>query len=425
MNTQEPTAGYASWISPDGSPEITYSLGLFHEIDTLVNDGYRRIPHGGVETAGLLFGAWNDQGLRIEALRLIQCQHAFGPSFLLSEGDLQKLREQLSSYQSDEDLQGLRPVGWFIGHTRSPLEMNDREAAWFEEFFPGEGSVTVLVKPERFQPTRFGFLMRDENGRIGRDATRAAVILPLSAQLAVPPRRSSSPTSAPNRMEPRVVPEEAEVEIPESAAELPFSSLPEPQFPSAPEPSLSSFPTGSQLSSSGRVTRVREVRTPRPPVMQEAPVVRSSEPHFPYAAIPQNQRRPERRKDATFGWKSVAILVLAAFLGCLVGYWAYLQLPSPVIPVSVREQQHGQLVVEWPSAQTQDVDYAALQINDGQWVSLSSVEKTTGRAVVTVPNGDVKIDLLAKRWLRDSRGIVRYIRTPRSVPQTAPATGQR
>ncbi len=116
--------------------------------------------------------------------------------------------------------------------------------------------------------------------------------------------------------------------------------------------------------------------------------------------------------------------MLAAVLGCLVGYWAYLQLPSPVIPVSVREQ-HGQLVVEWPSALTENVDYAALQINDGQWMALSSVEKTAGRAVVTVPSGDVKIDLLAKHWLRDSRGIVRYIRTPRSVPQTPAATTQR
>lgn len=420
MNKQEPAAGYASWISPDGSPEITYSLALFHEIDTLVNDGYRRIPHGGVETGGLLFGEWNENGLRIEAFRLIQCQHAFGPSFVLSEGDLQKLREQLASYESDEDLKGLRPVGWFIGHSRSPLQMNDREAAWFDEFFPGEGSVTVLVKPERFQATRFGFLMRDENGHSGRDATRAAVILPLSAQTAVPSRRSPSSAPEPDRVEPELMPAETEFEMPEPALDPRFSSVPEPQFPSVPEPPPSSFPMTSQPSA-GRVTRVREVRPPRPPVAPELPVMRNSEPHFPYATIPQDQRRPERRQDATFGWRSLAILVLAAFLGCMVGYWAYLQLPSPVIPVSVREQQHGQLVVEWPSAQTQDVDYAALQINDGQWVSLSSAEKSTGHAVVTVPNGDVKIDLLAKHWLRDSRGIVRYIRTPRAVPQTTPA----
>jgi hypothetical protein len=67
-------------------------------------------------------------------------------------------------------------------------------------------------------------------------------------------------------------------------------------------------------------------------------------------------------------------------------------------------------VVEWPSALTENVDYAALQVNDGQWMALSPKEKTAGHAVVTVPPGDVKIDLVAKHWLRDSRGIVRYLR---------------
>jgi hypothetical protein len=80
-----------------------------------------------------------------------------------------------------------------------------------------------------------------------------------------------------------------------------------------------------------------------------------------------------------------------------------------VIPVSVREQT-GRLIVEWPSALTEKVDYAALQVNDGQWVTLSPQEKTAGHAVVAAPPGDVKIDLLAKHWLRDSRGIVRYLR---------------
>jgi hypothetical protein len=105
-------------------------------------------------------------------------------------------------------------------------------------------------------------------------------------------------------------------------------------------------------------------------------------------------------------------LVLAAVFGCLAGYWAYLQLPSPVIPVSVREQ-NGQLVVEWPANQTAGVDYAAIQINDGPWLTLSPEQKTEGRAIVTPPPGDLKIDLVAKHWLRDSRGIVRYLRTPR------------
>ena len=48
---------------------LTYSLALFHEIDFVVNEGYRKIPHGGVETGGLLFGSLDASGYGIEAFR--------------------------------------------------------------------------------------------------------------------------------------------------------------------------------------------------------------------------------------------------------------------------------------------------------------------------------------------------------------------
>ena len=45
------------WTAPGASTTVTYSLPLFHEIDFVVNEGYRKISHGGVEVGGLLFGA--------------------------------------------------------------------------------------------------------------------------------------------------------------------------------------------------------------------------------------------------------------------------------------------------------------------------------------------------------------------------------
>ncbi len=401
MNTQDSALGYAYWIAPDGSSKVTYSLNLFHEVDTLVNDGYRRIPHGGVETGGLLFGSRSGNTVQLEAYRPIRCQHAFGPSFVLSEGDLTGIKEQLASAAADEDLKGLEPVGWFIGHTRSPLQMSDREALWFDTLFPETSSLTVLVKPERFQPTRFGFLLRGPEGQLQRDANTSAVILPLSGQTA-----NTGELASPSIPAPKIAEKSAEA-IP-----------PEQWQPKTAPP--------------GGPTRVRtpyfEPPTPAPdaaPVAQ-VPNVRpelkkaNADLNFPYASLAQTRARTERRSNGALALRSAAILVIAAVLGCIVGYWAYLQLPSPVIPVSVREQ-HGQLVVEWPSAQTGNVEYAALQVDDGQWITLSPEQKSAGRAIVTAPPGDVKIDLLAKHWLRDSRGIVRYIRIPQPV---SPATTQ-
>ena len=407
MTTQDPATGYAFWISPGGSRKVVYSLAVFHEIDAVVNDGYRRIPHGGVETGGLLFGRREGNDCRIEAFRNIECQHAFGPSFVLSERDLTGVRDQLESYREDSELLELEPLGWFVGHTRSSLQLTDREASWFEELFPFANAVCLLIKPEKFQPTHFGFLLRSSDGSMERDASPGAVILPLSAGVTtLRPPSPSIPAPASYAVRPSSPVEEELGEVPEDYVEpLPASIQPpsyverEHSFPAElSDPLPPDLPPHSRATATGGSTRVRHQP---PPSNIAGPTPASS---FPYASLPERSRN-----GSSFGLKSAVILILAAALGCIAGYWAYLQLPSPVIPVSVREQR-DQLVIEWPSAQTVNVDYAALQVNDGQWMALSSQEKTAGHAVVSVPAGDVKIDLLAKHWLRDSRGIVRYIR---------------
>ena len=174
---------YAFWDVPGGetgsSPRVVYSLQLFHEIDFTVNEGYRKIPHGGIETAGLLFGSVDDKEVRIEAFRPIECEHASGPSLNFSEHDLSMLEAQLLAAGTDRELLSYKPIGWFLGHTRGPLELTDTEAAHFQRFFPEPLRVTVLVKPERFQATRFGFLVRGATGEMPSDASGSAVILPL------------------------------------------------------------------------------------------------------------------------------------------------------------------------------------------------------------------------------------------------------
>src|SRR5437588_11578638 len=119
MPAKETTAVYATWTRPETQVAVTYSLPLFHEIDFVVNEGYRRIPHGGIEVGGLLFGRVENNSVRLEAFRSIECEHASGPSFVLSDRDLALLKQQLAKAASDPELQGLQVAGWFIAHTRS------------------------------------------------------------------------------------------------------------------------------------------------------------------------------------------------------------------------------------------------------------------------------------------------------------------
>src|ERR1700733_13095486 len=102
---------YAYWAVPGSTAKVTYSLPLFHEIDFAVNEGYRKIPHGGIEEGGLLFGVIDEKGTQVEAFRQIACEHAAGPSLLLSDHDLQALTAQIDNSADDPELKGLYLVG--------------------------------------------------------------------------------------------------------------------------------------------------------------------------------------------------------------------------------------------------------------------------------------------------------------------------
>ena len=240
-----------------------------------------------------------------------------------------------------------------------------------------------------------------------RHATERAIILPLLGQSADSDARVVPSIQAPAQLEQkrsqqtaaRLVPP-VEAPVQSAVVQAPARAATDEAEVTAPAPAIPVSPVLSATPVAARIDR------PAPATAQMHPSARRYE--------------VEVKGSAAERWlRSAVVLILAALLGCMAGYWAYLRLPSPVIPVTIREQT-GQLVVEWPSAQTAGTDYAAIRINDGQPISLSDRQKTNGRAVVLAPSGDVKIDLVAKHWLRDSRGIVRYLRTAKPPIATTP-----
>src|SRR5206468_8997600 len=98
---------YAVWTDPETSQTVRYSLSLFHELDFQVNEAYRRIPHGGIEIGGLLYGRVEGTSTTVEAFRPIECEHAFGPSFVLSDKDLARMSENFGETQADSELKEL------------------------------------------------------------------------------------------------------------------------------------------------------------------------------------------------------------------------------------------------------------------------------------------------------------------------------
>jgi hypothetical protein len=182
MSATPTPASYSVWNPPDAGFPIRYSLTLFREIDFFVGEGYRRIPHGGLEVGAVLYGHDEPAELTILAFRPIESQHSFGPSFTLSEFDREQLGKHVATPLIMEAGEELEVVGWLISKCRSDLVITEQESRIYDEYFPGPRQVTLLAKPEKFRPTRYGFLARPGRGGLLERSCRDSFILPLSTK---------------------------------------------------------------------------------------------------------------------------------------------------------------------------------------------------------------------------------------------------
>jgi hypothetical protein len=508
----------ASWSAPGSEFTVVYPLPMLHEIEFDVSEGYRRIPRGGIEIGGLLFGRIDGATIRIEARRPIECEHVLGPSFKLSEKDMAGVRAQLLAAQSDGEIRHLEPVGWFIAHTRSELVLSELEAEQFDELFTGSGKLTLLAKPEKFKPTLFSFLIRASSGETPRDGSGQAFILPLpgragSANLQAPipvppppePQRSRTVDEAakapsemplpppitaseparppepeqpkPKRSEPALapliepelkpdldatlsskptpqasppveVPERTRVRMRPSMAELlrdietAASAEANPEPPTLPvvtEPIMSEpvLPEPVKFTTEASITpppvELKSepiVPEPAPTVAAEAigspePVPAHPSPETSFDSIGEEVLRRRRRRSDSFDEPAslgrvlqprkrhsylALLLFISVLLGCALGYWLYTQMPPGLLAVKL-DSRDGKYLISWPPDQTRGADAILMRVNDGEPTPLPVSDQLIGRTEIpaTDPHG-VKIEIIARHKIRDSRGIVRYLK---------------
>ena len=143
---------YSTWSAAGHSFRIEYSKAVLEEIRLIAVEGYHRVPHGGVETGGILFGLQIKNGVRIKAWRPIECEYAKGPSFLLTEAEEARLAERLKSWREDSELARLVPVGWYRAHTRSEILLSEGDQSFYDRFFPQAWQVGLIVRPGGFAP---------------------------------------------------------------------------------------------------------------------------------------------------------------------------------------------------------------------------------------------------------------------------------
>jgi hypothetical protein len=162
---------FGSWSAPQVPVAIEYPLEVMDEIRAAATDGLQKLARGGLEVAGVLFGVQRETGIRILTWRPIACEYALGPTLQLSERDRADLTRLLKTAETDQDLQGLKPVGWFLSHTRSDILLSPADLDIFNGFFPQLWQVTLVLHPTQAGPARAGFFVREADGALKSDST--------------------------------------------------------------------------------------------------------------------------------------------------------------------------------------------------------------------------------------------------------------
>src|SRR5689334_15092193 len=61
-------------------------------LNSIVSEGIRFLPRRGLEVGGLLLGSSTGSEIRLAAIQAVPIQHQFGPSYQLSEADVDVFR---------------------------------------------------------------------------------------------------------------------------------------------------------------------------------------------------------------------------------------------------------------------------------------------------------------------------------------------
>ena len=153
-----------TWSVPECPFTIETAARVLDDIRLAVTDAFFSLPRGGAEIGGVLLGRFEDGRLVISDYAAFDCEHAYGPSFVLSPPDQGRLTEVLSAHANPAA--GSRPVGWYHSHTRSEIFLSEADLEIHNRFFPEPWQVALVMKPHTFQPARIGFFFRQADGSI-------------------------------------------------------------------------------------------------------------------------------------------------------------------------------------------------------------------------------------------------------------------
>jgi len=426
-----------TWGVPECPFTIEYSARVLDDIRLAVTDAFFSLPRGGAEIGGILLGKYNGRRLVISGYAAVECEHAYGPSFNISENDAVRLQDLLSA--APENYSGLQVVGWYHSHTRSGIFLSEADLAVHDRFFPERWQVAMVMKPHTFEPARIGFFFREADGRVHATASYKEVTVEPQAMRPVPdgppPEAARQPMSPPRERLRRSL-----------HVELETTAEPVYEDPADAAPSWEPAPVPQALPR-------RPAPVPQPKEMEPEPLEEKSKEAAPEPPIPQflTLQPAPRSRWVMVALAAVAVIGAVAPAVKMRDLWlpkvmsavrpapasVPIQIPSlPPPSLGLHANDHdGQLEIHWdrtslPVRQSKD---AVLEIADGgplpRSIPLDSAHLQTGTFTYARQSEKVDVKLIVRRpegpELREVTTFLGKLPERKPPPEDAAAKKQR
>jgi hypothetical protein len=159
-----PTASYV-WKPADSSFSVQLQFDVVDRILLEVMRGFGAVPKRGAEVGGILLGTAETVGGRtivtVEDFEAVECDHAAGPSYILSQADRMLFGEAVERWKPGSDRR-IYAVGYYRGHTRDGICLATEDLRLLDELFPSPSAIALVIKPYATKVSMAGIFYREE-----------------------------------------------------------------------------------------------------------------------------------------------------------------------------------------------------------------------------------------------------------------------
>ncbi|MBS1832373.1 MAG: hypothetical protein JST65_06665 [Acidobacteria bacterium] len=387
---EKASAGFWTWEPPGKAIRIHIDLDTVDRMMHHIVDGFGSVPKRGAEVGGILIGSAQRPNGKLEVTITdflpVPCTHRFGPSYVLSNEDVEGLAAAVASA-------GGACVGYYRSNTRERMSLGPEDLEYCQSYFPGPDQVVLLIRPSAMQASRAGFHFYEEGALV--DPT----------PLEFPFRRSELESGAAPQRRPL-------------GERRPAAPSPPP--PSSPAPSPQSLPATGRAHGREGLASIQEAAmardpqpsaavtqpmfTPQPQQPQFSPLPPAPHLNYPVPSMAGGIPRTKRN------WVWFPLSFIFLLLGVLLGFQAALTFnggkATSQDPYSLSlgvERRQSDLIVRWDrtNGAVRTSSKGVLDIQDGPYskrVDLDSSQLQTGSVIYrfSSPKGKFKLELYPK-----------------------------